>query len=149
VLCQALVVVGALLEDDGGLAVAQLLVSVIRHLDALVGVGEGGAEDVRVNGVGLGVVGHSLGGGGGGHHGHIVVLALGHNRQGGGGGDIADQAGDALVHHLGEAVDRLGGVALLIHQDNFDLLAVDAAGLIDLLQVQLHAVGNSQAVVGN
>ena len=51
-----------------------------------------------------------------------------------------------LVHHLGEAGDSLGGVALLIHLDDFDLLAVDAAGLIQLLDVQVGAVGNGDAV---
>src|SRR5699024_5664095 len=115
---QALVVVGAGLVDHSGLGVAQLVGGVIGHLHALERVGEGGAEHVGVDGVGLGVVGDGLGGSGCGDHGHIVVLGLSHNGQGGGGGDVADQSGDALVHHLGKAGDSLGGVALLVHLDD-------------------------------
>src|SRR5699024_4767499 len=143
---QALVVVGAGLVDHSGLGVAQLVGGVIGHLHALERVGEGGAEHVGVDGVGLGVVGDGLGGSGCGDHGHIVVLGLSHNGQGGGGGDIADQSGGALVHHLGKGGDSLCGVALLVHLDDLDLLAVDAAGLVDLLDVQVGAVGHGDAV---
>ena len=149
VLCQALVVVSALQIDDSGLGVAQFLVSVIGHLDALEGVGEGGAEDIRVHGVGLGIVGDSLCGSGSGDHGHIVIGALSRHSQSGRGGDIAHQSGDALIAHLGEAGHSLGGIALLVHGDDLQLLAVDTAVGIDLIQIQGSAVDHGQTVDGN
>ena len=65
------------------------------------------------------------------------------------GGDIAHQSGDALVHHLGEAVDSLRSITLLILGQDLDLLAIDAAVGVDLLQVQGSAVDNGLAVNGN
>ena len=50
--------------------------------------------------------------------------------------DIAYQSGDALIAHLGEAGNSLSCIALLIHGDDLQLLAVDAALFVDLLQVQ-------------
>ena len=149
VLCQTLVVVSALLEDDGCLGVAQPLVSVVSHLDALERVGEGCAEHILVHGVGLGIVGDSLSGSGSGDHGHVVVCALGSKCQSRGGGNIAHQSGDALIAHLGEAGNSLSCIALLIHGDDLQLLAVDAALFVDLLQVQGSAVDNGLTVNGN
>ena len=149
VLSQTLVVVLALQEDDGGLFVAQLLIGVVCHLHALEGVGKAGAEHIPVHGVGLGIVGDSLGGSRGGDHGHIVVGALGGNSQRGGGGHIAHQSGDALIHHLGKAGDSLCFIALLVHGDDLQLLAVDTAVCIDLLDIQAGTVDNSLTVNGS
>ena len=146
VLGQALVVILALQEDDGGLGVAQLLVGVIGHLHALEGVGEAGTEHVLVDGVGLGIVGNSLGGSRSGDHRHIVLGTLSGHSQGGGGGHIAYQSGNALVHHLGKAGNGLGLIALLVHGNGFQLLAVDAALFVDLLQVQGCTVDHGLAV---
>ena len=43
-----------------------------------------------------------------------IICALGSNCQGRGGGNIAHQSSDALVHHLGKAVDSLRSITLLI-----------------------------------
>ena len=149
VLGQTLVVVLALQEDDGCLGVAQLLVSVICHLHALEGVGEAGTEHIPVHGVGLGIVGNSLGSSGSGDHRHIVIGALGGNSQRGSGGYIAHQSGDALIHHLGKAGHSLRFIALLVHGDDLQLLAVDTAIGIDLLHVQAGTVYNSLTVNGS
>ena len=53
------------------------------------------------------------------------------------------------IHHLGEALDSLSRVALLVHGDGLDHLAIDAAVGVDLIQIQVRAVGNSQTVNGN
>ena len=102
-----------------------------------------------VHGVGLGIVGDSLGSSGSGDHGHIVIGALSGDSQRRGGGNIAHQSGDALIHHLGKAGDSLRSIALLVHGDDLQLLAVDTAIGIDLLHVQACAVDNSQTVNGS
>ena len=112
-------------------------------------VGEGGTEDIAIHGVGLGIVSDGLCGSRSGDHGHVVVRALSSNGQRGGGGNVAHQSGDALIAHLGEAGDSLRGVALLIHGDDLDLLAVDAAFLVGLLQAQGRTVDNGLTVNGN
>ena len=111
--------------------------------------GKGGTEDILIHGVGLGIVGNSLSGSGSSDHGHVVVLALSGNSQSRGGGHVADQTNDPLIHHLGEALDSLRRVALLVHGDGLDHLAIDAAVGVDLIQIQVRAVGNSQTVNGN
>ncbi len=115
-------------------------------MNALIRVGEGGTEDVLVHGVGLGIVGDSLSGSGSSDHGHVVLCALSSDSQSRSGGDIAHQSGDALIDQLGEAVDSLSLIALLILGEDLDLLAIDAALFVDLLQVQGSAVDNGLAV---
>ena len=141
-LVDALVVVVAGLVEGGDVLVA-LLGGKVGHDDALNRVGDAGTERV-------GAVGDDVGRRGGrGHAGHVVGNGgLGHGDRGDR-GDVADDAGHAVV--LDEAVvgvDGLGGVALLVVHEGLDLLAVDAAVLVELIEVQLGAVQAGKAVLG-
>ena len=59
----------------------------------------------------------------------------------------AHQSGDALIHHLGKAGHSLRFIALLVHGDDFQLLAVDTAIGIDLLSLIHILTGDYLAIL--
>jgi hypothetical protein len=100
-----------------------------------------------VHGVRIRVVGDGAGGRGGGDDGHVIVRALGDDGGARTGGHVADDADDARVDQGVVARDRLGGIAFLIVVLDLDLLAVDAALGVQLLDIQVDAVLDGQAVL--
>ena len=75
---------------------------------------------------------------------HVVVHGLLCNSDGRRRGDIADDCDIAVLDHLLVGVDSLGGIALLIHLVELDVLAID---LRVQREVELHTIADGQAVL--
>jgi len=140
------VVAAALIQDSGGLG-AQLVKGVVSHLLALEGVDEAGTEHVGAHRT---IFHHSQAGRGGGSAdlGHVDLVGGVSQGDGGAGQHGADDGGDALVHGQIEGVHGLHAVALVIILQHDDLLAVDAALGVELVNVQLGAVAHGDTILG-
>ncbi len=120
--------------DNGHALGFDLLDDVLGGSRALIAIQTNGAQGQLVTALGdLGV-----GGGGGDHQDPLVFIDVG-GGQGIVGAEVADHKLDAVVHHLVRDSHRLFGIAGIVIDDRFDLLAIDTASLVDLLDRHLAA----------
>ena len=130
-----------MIEDANGIDHVVIL-DVLGSGSALIGIVEADAESLIV------AIDALIGGAGGGDQQDIIITGSGNN---GGiltGENAAEGNLHAPVHQLAIGIDSAFGLALGILIAEFDLLAGNAASLVDLLDGQFSAVLFGQTVVG-
>ena len=120
----------------------------VGHDFALERVDEAAAESERTDFAAID--GDFFIGAGSGEHRNLVVLG---DLQGGqhvGAGDRAEHGNDFILgDQFGDGIGCFGRFGFVVGQNQFQLLAVDAAGRIDFLERQLDAVDGLLAKVGD